>query len=104
MMELLFLLALIAGALYWYLSLQSKTWAVSYARRECERAGVQLLDQTVQQIHLSMSRDASDQWRIWREYQFEYSNDGLNRHEGRLVILGNRLVRSALEHFDPIIH
>jgi hypothetical protein len=101
------LLAIIAGCigvLYWYTSLQSKTYAVRFARRECERHHVQLLDQTVQQVKLSMSRDGKDHWRFWREYRFEYSIDGIDRFEGRLTLLGHRLIRSALENFDPIIH
>lgn len=90
--------------LYWYNSTQARDVAVKYARRECERVGVQLLDQTVARVKLSMSRDEHDRWRIWREYRFEYSEDGLNRYEGRLVILGYRLVRSALETSNPVIH
>ncbi len=102
--SMLFILLLAIVALYWYNSMQSKTRAVQFARRECEKQGVQLLDQTVQRIRLSMSRDNGHQWRIWREYRFEYSEDGVNRHEGKLVILGYRLVRSALETSKPVIH
>jgi hypothetical protein len=102
--SLLFFVAVFVGVLYWYNSMQCKTHAVAYARRECEKHGVQLLDQTVQRIRISLSRDSNDQWLLWREFRFEYSMDGVNRHEGRLVILGYRLVRSALESFDPIIH
>ena len=104
-METIILIALgCAAVLYWYTSLQCKTYAVTYARRECEKQGVQLLDQTVQQIKLSMSRDRNDRWRVWREYRFEYSLDGVNRYEGRLTILGYRLLRSVLETSDPVIH
>ena len=93
-----------AVVLYWYSGQQSKTHAVRYARRECDKQGVQLLDQTVQQIKLSMSRDDNDRWRFWREYRFEYSLDGVNRYEGRLTLLGYRLLRSALETSNPVIH
>ena len=102
--SILFIIVLVAIALYWHNSMQSKTHAVQYARRECEKGGAQLLDQTVQRIKLSFSRDKNNQWRVWREYRFDYSIDGVNRHEGRLVILGYRLVRSALENANPVIH
>lgn len=92
------------GVLYWYTSQQCKQWAVHYARRECEKQQAQLLDQTVEQIKISMSRDSNNNWRFWREYRFEYSLDGVNRYEGRLVLLGKRLLRSVLETSDPIIH
>lgn len=92
------------AVLYWHTSQQCKTWAVRYARRECELHNVQLLDQTVQQIKLSMSRDEKARWRFWREYRFEYSLDGVNRYEGRLTMLGQRLLRTALETSGPVIH
>lgn len=104
MESLLFLTCLCLGVYFWYDSNRAKAWALRYARRECNSAGVQLLDQTVQRIHLSASRDHTDQWRIWREYRFEYSIDGVNRYEGRLVLLGNRLLKSALETSHPTIH
>ncbi len=99
-----FIIALVVVALYWQNSMQSKIYAVQYARKECEKEGAQLLDQTVQRTRLSFSRDRNDQWRLWREYRFDYSIDGVNRLEGRLVILGYRLVRSALENVNPVIH
>ncbi|MFP6803539.1 MAG: DUF3301 domain-containing protein [Pseudomonadales bacterium] len=102
--SILFIIVIVVVALYWHNSMQSKTYAVQYARKECEKEGAQLLDQTVQRIRLSWSRDRNDQWRLWREYRFDYSIDGVNRLEGRLVILGYRLVRSALENANPVIH
>ena len=98
MESFLFVLVLIGFALYWYVAQEAKTYAVKYATRECERQKVQLLDQTVQQIRLSMSRDKHYQWRFWREYRFEYSFDDIYRYEGRLILLGNRLQRIALDH------
>jgi hypothetical protein len=84
--------------------MRSKELAVGAARRECKLCSVQLLDQTVQLVKLSMSRDKSDRWRFWREYRFEYSDDGDNRLEGRLTLLGPRVIRIALEGFGPVIH
>ena len=104
-MESLFIFACLCGGVYfWYDANQAKALALQFARRECQKEGVQLLDQTVQQIRLSASRDHNDQWRLWREYRFEYSIDGVNRYEGRLVLLGQRLLRSALETSKPVIH
>ena len=100
----LFIAALVCALIYWYTAQQAKTFAVVYARRECEKHGVQLLDQTVQQIKLSMSRNVQSRWQFWREYRFDYSTDGVNRYEGRLVMLGHRLLRSALETSNPVIH
>ncbi len=101
----LFLLTVIAGGLlYWQSSVRCKELAVKGAKRECDIADVQLLDQTVAQIRLSFSRDHQDRWRVWREYRFDYSHDGVDRFEGRIVMLGQRVVRSSLETFKPVIH
>ena len=51
-----------------------------------------------------MSRDRDSRWHMWREYRFEYSLDGIDRYEGRLIMLGNRLLRSVLETSNPVIH
>ena len=104
MSELLLVIVIALGALYWLSAMRSKEIAIMAARRECNLCDVQLLDQTVQLTRLSMSRDDSDRWRLWREYRFEYSEDGERRSEGRLVLLGHRVVRVALETFTPIIH
>lgn len=104
MESLFFLFCLGAGVYFWFDSNQAKAMALHFARRECQKEGVQLLDQTVQRVRLSASRDSNDQWRLWREYRFDYSIDGVNRYQGKLVLLGRRLLRSALETSDPVIH
>ena len=57
------IVVVVVWALYWRSSQQSKQIAIGYAKRECERQRVQLLDQTVQQIKLSMSRNQEGEWR-----------------------------------------
>ncbi|MEL7046982.1 MAG: DUF3301 domain-containing protein, partial [Pseudomonadota bacterium] len=46
---------------------------------------MQLLDQTVSLARVSMSRDRKQRWRIWREFRFEYSRDGLTRETGHII-------------------
>jgi hypothetical protein len=104
MTELLLLLLIVAGALYWLSAMRCKEIAVMAARRECKLCNVQLLDQTVHLTKLSMSRDQSQQWRMWREYHFEYSDDGEDRKTGQLTLLGQKVIRIALETFNPVIH
>lgn len=104
MSEVLLLLIIVLVALYWQSAMRCKELAVMAARRECKLCDVQLLDQTVQLCKLSMSRDRQSRWRLWREYRFEYTEDGDTRSEGRLTLLGQQVVRIALETFNPIIH
>lgn len=104
MSELFLILAVAAFGMYWLAAMRCKELAVASARRECNLADVQLLDQTVQQNHISMSRDSSGRWRVWRRYRFEYSEDGVERHGGRLVMLGQKVTHVALDNVNTIIH
>lgn len=104
MSEVLLLIAVVAFSLYWLNAIQCKDIAIECARRECKRHDVQLLDQTVHQVRISMSRDVHDRWRLWREYHFEYSADGVEREQGKVTLLGNRLNHVALGSFGPVVH
>lgn len=104
MEELLFIVAVTAGGLYWLAAMRCKELATVTARRECKLHDVQLLDQTVHQYHISMSRDQNGRWRVWREYRFEYSENGVERLTGSLIMLGQRILRVSLETFNPVIH
>ena len=73
------------------------------ARRATDAADVQLLDQTVSLARVSMSRDRQGRWRLWRQYRFEYSRDGLNRETGQIIMLGPRL-ESVIGAESPTIH
>ncbi|MCB1694012.1 MAG: DUF3301 domain-containing protein, partial [Pseudomonadales bacterium] len=84
--------------------MRCKDLAIAAARRECKICDVQFLDHTVQLVRLSMSRDRENRWRIWREYRFEYSEDGQERLSGQLSMLGQQVIRVALETFNPVIH
>lgn len=104
MAEMFFIICVCLYGLYWLEAMRCKEIAVAHASRECKRCDVQLLDQTVHQIKISLSRDVNDRWRVWREYEFEYTEDGETRRSGRQTLLGQRLIRMAMETFDPIIH
>ena len=104
MSEVLLLIAVVAFALYWLNAIRCKDIAIECARRECKRQDVQLLDQTVHQVRISMSRDVNYRWRLWREYHFEYSADVVEREQGKVTLLGNRLNHIALESFGPVVH
>ena len=104
MTEILVIILLGVLGLYWLAGMRCKEIAVVVARRECDRYDVQLLDQTVHQAKLSMSRDGRDQWRVWREYRFEYTNDGDTRSRGLVTMLGQRTVRVDMETFNSVIH
>jgi mannosyltransferase OCH1-like enzyme len=97
---LIFIIGLVV--FYWLSAARCKEIATLAARRECKYNSVQLLDQTVQQTRISMSRDANHIWRIWRHYKFDYSMNGDDRKGGEVVLLGHNVIRTYLSL--PPIH
>ena len=73
--------------------------AVQAVARSSRRDDFQLLDQSVHIERLSLSRDRSGRWRIWRQYRFDYTYDGVERRQGRVIMLGKQL--QAVVVSDP---
>lgn len=82
---------LVLGWLWWD-GLKKRELAVKAARRVCDQAGVQLLDETVSMKLMRLRRDARQQIHLYREYGFEYSDTGDNRLPGRVYLLGDRVL------------
>ncbi|WP_058554259.1 DUF3301 domain-containing protein [Thiohalocapsa sp. ML1] len=93
------LLVLLAGWL-WLNTLRAHELALAYARRACERADVQLLDQAVVLRALAL-RWTADGLKLRRTYGFELSADGVERQPGQLVLLGLRLQSLSLGDAEP---
>lgn len=84
--------ALVAGfaALlwFWWDTLRARERAVSLARHACQRADVQLLDETVSVKKLSVARGRSGTLQFQRYYEFSFSMTGGDRRGGTVVLLG----------------
>lgn len=72
------------------------------------RAGAQddfqLLDQSVHLHRISLSRDDAGRWRIWRQYRFDYSYDGVERRHGFVVMLGRQLQSIMVSERTRTLH
>jgi hypothetical protein len=94
---------LLAGATgagwFWYDSMRARERAVALGRRACEREGLQFLDETVLCTRTRPARAADGRVRLRRVYRFEFSDDGVNRRGGELVLLGPALESLELEPF-----
>ncbi|MFK7831026.1 MAG: DUF3301 domain-containing protein [Congregibacter sp.] len=89
--DLLFVFIAGGVAWYWFSGTRVRELAIAAARRSTKTADVQLLDQTVSLARVSLSRGRDGRWRIWRQFRFEYSRDGVNREIGQIIMLGHRL-------------
>lgn len=88
--DLLVLLALIAVVGLWLKLSAARERATTEARLQCERYGLQLLDETVGLRALRLRR-AAGRRRLERCYGFEVSVDGADREQGSLWMLGDTL-------------
>ncbi len=75
--------------------------AVGQASR---RDDFQLLDQSVHINRVSLSRDQTGRWRIWRQYRFDYSYDGVERRQGFVIMLGKQLQAVVVSEPSVTIH
>lgn len=88
---LLILLVIAFAVLGWSATRGAAEAARHHGRSACERAGVQLLDQTVALNRIALRRDAHGRVRLLSQYSFDYSPDGVNRLRGTLALLGSEL-------------
>lgn len=94
------------GALVLYVlsSIRIRELALQAALAASKRDDFQLLDQSVHIRRLSLSRDPSGRWRIWREYRFDCSYDGEERERGFVIMLGRKLQGVAVPERKRVIH
>ena len=89
------LILMLAGALAfaaWSAARAAAERAAQVGRDACAAAGVQWLDQSVHASGLRLRRGPDGRLGLERSFRFEYSHDGSDRHVGRLVLQGDRLV------------
>lgn len=89
------LILMIVGAIgfaLWNSARAAAERAESLGREACRVANVQWLDQTVHASGLRLRRRHDGRLGFERSFRFEYSRDGSDRHIGRLVLRGDRLV------------
>lgn len=89
MLEIAALLGLVLIAWLWCDGLARRETAVDAARRACAAEGVQLLDDTVALASLRPRRAESGRVKLHRVYRFEFSDDGNNRLNGSVTLIGS---------------
>ncbi len=105
-LSLVLLLCILAFAAFWLSGRAAAEAAAHHGRQACQHAGVQWLDQSVHQVRLRLGRDARGHLCWERQFRFEYSDGGENRHAGLITLTGSTL--SALvgpmpRPHDPLI-
>jgi len=91
----LFLLALLVLA--WQASLKIRDLAVMTARNTCRSQGVQFLDGTaaLSKTRISFARATGPF--LQRTYTFDYSEDGVTRHTGCIIMHNTRVAAVLMD-------
>lgn len=93
-----------AVCLYFLGSIRVRELALQAVGRASRQDDFQLLDQAVHIRRVSLSRDQSGRWRIWRQYRFDYSYDGVERRQGHVIMLGKQLQAVVVSEPMQTIH
>lgn len=72
---------------FWLDSLRAREIATEISRSACEQRDVQFLDQTVALRKIGL-RWSPDGLRLRRVYRFDFSEEGVGRHTGYLILVG----------------
>jgi hypothetical protein len=93
-MPTLLILLIVGGAGFFFFTAAraAAERATEVGHDACQSAGVQWLDQSVHAIGMRLRRKDDGWLGLERSFRFEYSEDGENRHIGRIVLLGDKLV------------
>ena len=94
--EWLWFAGLAAIGWFWWDSLRKRELALQAAQRACEKADVQFLDGSVSLRKIRIERDDDHRARLYREYAFDYSALGDDRHSGRVYLLGEQVISASL--------
>jgi Protein of unknown function (DUF3301) len=94
---LLFATFMVAFALFWHDTLGARDLANAAARETCASTGAALLDGTVAFHRLRIVRGEGGRPAIERTYLFDYSNDGVTRRQGFVVVCGRRVESIGLQ-------
>jgi len=93
--SLVALLLLLLTGWFWLDALRARELALVLSRRACEEQGLQFLDQAVALRRMGL-RWTGQGLRIRRVYRFEFSEGGIGRRTGHLILLGLRLEELSL--------
>ncbi len=101
--EFIIIFTLIAVIFYWIDTIRAKELAVMHGKNACKDAGVTFLDQTVEIKKVRLKRNPRGSMVFYREYQFEFSSDGVRRVDAKIIMLGKQLLKLQLSAYPEII-
>lgn len=92
-----FFVVVVAGLWFWRDSLGAREQACAASARACQQSNMQLLDDTVALERLWWRRDRDGRLKLERLYTFEFTDTGLRRQVGSVLLVGWRVEMLHME-------
>ena len=105
-MTIFHILVLVLILVIWFKILKAREHVIKRCRLACEEAKLQFLDQSVAVISTRLKLGKSGLPEFHRTYQFEYSENGLDRYPAFVDLLNNRIsaIRFTGQNGETIFH
>jgi hypothetical protein len=97
--QTLLIVGFMLGGWLLYETLRAREAAIRITKEACRQHGLQLLDDTVHGVRLRFVRDDEGVVRLRRTFLFDFSEDGVNRRSGSVVMLGAKVESLQLEPY-----
>lgn len=106
MKSVILLFLIVTIAVIWFENLRIRERIIHRCKEICRRADLQLLDQTVALVSLSLRRSPTGGVTLFRIYQFDVSEDGTDRQRAYVSVTGKEIhhVRLVGKEGDTIIY
>ncbi len=99
MLELFLIVLVVLIGLYWSNAMKAREIALNAVKRHCQKMDVQLLDEYVALNGLWPKRTERGTLMAWRSYQFEFTSTGDERYNGKVVMLGMKILSIQLDPY-----
>ena len=99
MLNLFFIIVLLMIGFYWSNAMKAREIAFMAANVYCQKMDVFLLDEYVALNGQWLKRDEDGKLKTWRSYQFEFSSTGDERYHGKVIMLGDKVIKIQLEPY-----
>lgn len=83
----------------WSSALKAREQAFASVKIHCKKLNLQLLDEYVALNGFWMKRDTHGKYQAWRSYLFEFSSTGFERYNGKIILLGDKILSIQLEPY-----
>ena len=91
-MTAFWIFTLVILIILWFEIFKAREQVIKRCQQVCREADLQFLDQTVAVISVKFRIGRNNRLELHRTYQFEYSENGVDRYKAYVDMLNNRII------------